>query len=149
RWGPIAPVVPGVLYRLGYIGVVQANFAGQRSPQTLHNRTAWCGPDGVHIEAVNAVPIDTGSAKALLELAITTSRSMDYELAATILLAGWPGHRTEAYDDLCEVARRSSVLGRMARLEDYFEQTTSYDHAGPLDFDEYPGPPLGTPMEVG
>ncbi len=144
RGGPIAPVVPGVLYRLGYIGVIQANFAGQRSPSTLHNRTAWCGPDGVHIEAVNALPIDVGSAKSLLELAITISRSMDYELAATILLAGWPGHRTEAYDDLCEVARRSSVLGRMVRLEDYFEQTTSYDHAGPLEFDEYPGPPLGT-----
>ena len=143
-WGPIAPITPGLLYRLGYLGVIQSNFAGQRSPTTLHNRTAWSGPDGVHIEAVNALPIDGGNAKPMLELSSTISRSMDYEMAATILMAGWPGHRTEAYDDLCEVARRSSVLGRMTKLEDYFDQTTSYDHAGPLDFDEYPGPPLGT-----
>ncbi len=138
--GPIAPLLPGVLEKLGYTGVLTANFEGKPLPSTTATRATWVGLEGSQLEALHAAPLDMGNATTLLGLSNTISQAMDYDLAATLLLVGWPGHRSEFYDDLLRVAQRSTVLGRIVTLDEYFDVTSSSDYAGTIAADDYPGP---------
>lgn len=140
--GPVAPLVPGVLQKLGYYATLLCNFSGQSLPSTATTRTAWTGLDNAYLEALNAKPIDMGTAAGLLSLASATSRTMGYDLAGTLLLSGWSGHRSEFFDDLLCVARRSPLLGRLITLDEYFDITTAADQATPLHADAYPSPQL-------
>ncbi|MGI9457592.1 MAG: hypothetical protein ACR2NU_13595 [Aeoliella sp.] len=146
--GPLAPLVPGVLRRLDYTGAITTNFAGAACPPTTSTRTTWIGLDGALLEAMNAAPLDMGCPSTLLGLFSAMSGAMDYDVAATLMLVGWPGHRCEFYDDLLRVARRSRVLGQLVTLDEYFDVTTASDYAGGLSADDYPAPPVGvTPAD--
>lgn len=138
--GPLAPLVPGVLHKLGYHSAVLNNFTGGTLPGNYSGRTTWTGLDNTPIEAIAAEPIDVGSNSAMLALAKRLQHTMNYDLAASILLAGWPGHRTEWHADLMQVAKRSSVLGRPITLDEYFEVTTSHDYTDATRADSYPAP---------
>lgn len=138
--GPLAPLVPGVLYRLGYHAAVMSNFAGLAMPSGLSCRTTWTGLDNMPVEALAAEPIDVGDAAAMLRLSQQMQHTMNYDLAASLLLVGWPGHRSEWHADLLQVTRRSALLGRPITLDDYFEQTTSHDYAGVTPASDYPSP---------
>lgn len=135
--GPLAPLAAGVLQKLGYHAALLCNFSGQPLPTTASTRTAWTGLDNSYLEALNAKPIDAGSSSALLALASVVSRSMSYDLSATLLIAGWAGHRSDWYHDLMRVVRRSSVLGRPTTLENYFDVTSAADHAAPMAADTF------------
>ena len=137
--GPMAPLVPGVLYKLGYHAAVLANFCGAPLAASSGSRTTWTGLDNTPIEALAAAPIDTGSHAAMLGLSQRIQRAMNYDLAASLLLAGWPGHRTEWHADLMQVTRRSALLGRPVRLDEYFDITTSHDYSGITAADAYHG----------
>ena len=141
--GPFAPLLPGLLQRSGYIGVLLANFSGEPIPETSSARTTWAGLDATQLEALNTAPLDMGDAATLLHLSTRMSHAMDYDLAATLLLVGWPGHRSEFYDDLVRVTQRSTVLGRFATLDEYFDVTCNADYEGGLFADAYPSPPPG------
>lgn len=136
--GPLAPLVPGVLNRLGYHAAVMSNFAGLPLPSGITSRTTWTGLDNTPVEALAAEPIDMGSSTALLGLSQQMRHTMNYDLAASLLLVGWPGHRTEWHADLMQVTRRSTLLGRPIKLADYFDQTTSHDYAGITPVSDYP-----------
>ncbi len=136
--GPMAPLVPGVLYKLGYRGAVMADFAGGKLPKHHTTRATWTGLDNVSIEGLSAEPIDTGSHAAMLGLANKAQHAMNYDLAASLLLVGWPGHRTEWHADLLNVAKRSSILGRLITLDEYFDITASHDDTGITPANAYP-----------
>ncbi|MCO6047021.1 hypothetical protein NG895_24240 [Aeoliella sp. ICT_H6.2] len=136
--GPMAPLVPGVLNRLGYHAAVMSNFAGYPLPAGVSSRTTWTGLDNMSIEALAAEPIDVGSATAMLGLSQQMQHTMNYDLAASLLLVGWPGHRTEWHADLMQVTRRSTLLGRPITLGDYFDQTSSHDYSGITPASDYP-----------
>ncbi len=138
--GPMAPLVPGVLHRLGYHASVLANFSGGTLPGSHGSRTTWTGLDNTPIEALAAEPIDMGGHCSMLGLAKQMQRTMNYDLAASLLLVGWPGHRTEWHGDLMQVAKRSAVLGRPITLDEYFDITSSQDYAGTTTADAYPQP---------
>jgi hypothetical protein len=138
--GPFAPLAPGMLHRLGYHAAVLSNFAGGPMPPGSSCRTTWTALDNQTIEGLAAQPIDAGSDSAMLGLSQVMQQSMNYDLAASLLVVGWPGHRTEWYDDLRQVTKRSPLLGRPITLEDYFEITSSHDYAGTMPADDYPAP---------
>ena len=136
--GPMAPLVPGVLYKLGYRGAVMADFAGGKVPNRHSTRATWTGLDNAAIEGLFAEPIDAGSHAAMFGLAKKVQHAMNYDLAASLLLVGWPGHRTEWHADLMNVAKSSPILGRPITLDEYFDITASHDDTGIMPADAYP-----------
>jgi len=135
--GPVAPLAAGVLQKLGYHSTLLCNFSGQALPASASTRTAWTALDNSYLEALNSKPIDAGNSSALLGLSSMVSRAMSYDSSATLLVAGWAGHRSDWYNDLMRVARRSSVLGRPTTMENYFDVTAASDHAAPMPAEEF------------
>ncbi|QDU58422.1 polysaccharide deacetylase family protein [Aeoliella mucimassa] len=135
---PLAPLAPGLLAKLGYHSAVLASFGGQTMPDSYSSRTTWTGLDGMPLEALAATPLDMGRASTMLQLPTQMQNAMNYDLAAALLLVGWPGHRTEWYDDLMQVAKRTPLLGRPTTLDNYFEVTTSNDYSGAMSVESYP-----------
>lgn len=138
REGPLAPLAAGLLYRSGFHAALMSNFSGASLPPMGGSRTVWSGLDNAALEALSAEPLDMGSHSALLGLWEKMQQAMNYDLAASLLLVGWPGHRTEWHADWLRVASRTTLLGRTVTLDEYFDITSSYDHAGTLAADDYP-----------
>lgn len=138
RQGVLAPLAPGVLYRTGYHAVLVSNFSGAPLPALGGSRTAWSGLDNATLDALSVEPLDMGSHSALLGVWEKMQQAMNYDLAASLLLAGWPGHKTPWHADWLRVANRSTLLGRPVTLDEYFDITSSYDQSGGLTADDYP-----------
>lgn len=133
----LSPLLPRVLNDFKYQGALLAAFDGGRSPRADQCRTTWTGPDGAMVEALVTTPLDVGRAESLLHLAETISHSMDHDHVATILLAGWPGHRSPFMEDLRRIARFGPVLGRFISLNEYFDTTASSDFGFTAKLDDF------------
>lgn len=135
--GPMAPLVPGLLRGLGYRSAVLSNFSGGPLPNCTSSRTTWNGLDNTQLDALAAEPVDAGSHAAMFSLSTRIHDAMNYDLAAAVLLAGWPGHRTEWHADLRQAGRRTNLLGKFIKLDDYFELSSSHDSGCTLPPEAY------------
>ena len=84
-------------------------------------------PTGRQIEALSATPLDVARPETWLKLAERIGDSIAHDHVATIVLAGWPGHECEYFDDLRRAAAFGPVLGKLVTLEEYFRVTREPD----------------------
>ncbi len=143
--GVVAPLVPKLAEGLGYHGVLMTNFAGHVLPPLYPPRCRWQGLDGTRVEALVVSPLDRTDVGTMLRFSELLSQAMDNDLVATLVLAGWPGEMAPHFDDLKVIARRSEVLGRFVKLNDYFTTTTSVDRIESLATSYYRGSPARQP----
>jgi alpha-mannosidase len=120
-----SPLLPSVLVGLGFRGALHAAFDGGRVPIAEQCKTRWGPNHETSLDALSAVPLDTARPETWLGLAERISDSISRDHVATVLLAGWPGQEFAAYDDLCRVARRSPLLGKLVTLDQYFQLTST------------------------
>ena len=147
RFG-LTPVLPQVLQKLGFQGVVHATLGGGRFPEGTQAKTSWQGFDGTTIDAVARAPLDATLAASFLNFAVKMGESMDMDHVAVTSLAHWPGRVSPWYDDLRRIASYVSVLGKFITLEELFRET---DHPGQLDkfeADAYQSPYLKHAVEA-
>ena len=137
----LSPLLPRVLSDLGFRGALLAAFDGAQMPRGDQCRTTWTGPDGATIAALATTPLDAGNAGTFLTMAEAISRSMDRDHVATILLAGWPGHRGPYMEDLRRITRFGPVLGRFHTLDDYFDTTVASDYGFTAKLEDFASTP--------
>ncbi len=126
RFG-LTPLLPQVLHKLGFTGAVHFTLDDGRFPTSNQSKIRWEGLDGTEMEALARIPFDVRQADSYLRLAERLGNTMDLDQAATAVFVHWPGQSGPWQEDLRRMAEYGPVLGRFARLSDYFRDTL---HAG-------------------
>ena len=141
RFG-LTPVLPQILDRLGFTGVLHCTLDDGRFPTGNQSRIQWEGIDGTTIEAVGCLPVDAGRAESFLRLAEDVGNAMNLDHASTVIFAHWPGRACPWYDDLRRIAAYGSVFGTFVTMTDYFEQTALAGQRNLYKPDQYRSPYL-------
>jgi len=143
----IAPRLPQLLSELGFVGALLVGFDGVDPQATEHGRSTWMGSDGSTVEVAIGAPRDLSRIETMLQFGEHLSETLQRDHAATLVLAGWPGARHAALEDLRCVARRSNVLGAFVTLEEYFQASFSAERRTPIEEDSL-GPARQKPIET-
>jgi len=126
RFG-LTPLLPPILHKLGFTGAIHFTLDDGRFPTGNQSKIRWEGFDGTEIEALARIPFDVCHPDCYLRLAERLGNTMDLDQAATAVFAHWPGQSSPWHEDLRRMAEYGPVLGRFARMTDYFQNTL---HAG-------------------
>jgi alpha-mannosidase len=141
RFG-LAPVLPQILEKCGFLGALHATLDDGRFPTGDAARIRWEGADGTTLEALQRIPDDAARSQTFLALPERLGSAAGLEQSPTIVLAHWPGQTAPWYHDLRRAAAYGSVLGSFATVTDYFQQTTGAGHDAGYLADQYHSPYL-------
>jgi alpha-mannosidase len=133
-----SPLLPEILTGCGFHAALHAAFDGGQFPRAPQRKTRWGPRDGPQIDALSATPLDVARPETWLQFAERVSDTIAHDHVATILLAGWPGHGAEYYEDLRRAAAFAPVLGRPVTLDEYFSVTREVEDWSSFDPSEYP-----------
>lgn len=140
-----SPFLPEVLSNCGFNAALHAAFDGRPFPKAQQRKTRWGARDGAQIDALSATPLDAAQPETWLKLAERVSDSIAHDHVATVLLASWPGHAAEYFDDMWRAAAFAPVLGKPVTLEEYFRITREIDDWSTFDPAGYESTPLREP----
>jgi alpha-mannosidase len=146
RFG-MTPVLPEIVQRLGFTGVLHATLDDGRFPADPPSRIRWEGIDGTAVEALLRVPLDISRPDAFLRLSSNLTGTMSGDYAATAIFAHWPGHASTWYSDIQRIARYTTILGTFVTVSDYFERGGYLGQQRQYKADEYRSPYLRQAVE--
>lgn len=115
--------LPSTLIDQGYVGAILSAWLGGKYPETEQAKIKWEGPDGRSIDAISGAIVNASEVSAFLSLGSFLSRQLDYHHAPTLLLAHWPGIRSDAFEDFLRITARGPAMGRWSLLSEYFSST--------------------------
>ncbi len=145
----LSPLLPQLLSKLGFRGVLHATFDGGRFPVAAQAKARWQGDDGSAIDALARLPLDAARPETLLALSHRLGETMDSDHVATLLFARWPGAASCWYEDLRRVTRYGPMLGKFVTLDTYFEETYTPDTLAHFAADDYRSAYLTQAVEKG
>jgi len=141
RFG-LAPVLPSILRRLGFLGAFHCTLDDGQFPVGNQSRIEWEGFDRTAIEAIGCIPLDAGRAATFLSLATKLADAMSLDHASTLMLAHWPGGACCWHEDLRRIAAYGAVLGRFLTVTAYFDETQLAGTRTAYRADQYRSPYL-------
>jgi len=148
RYG-LSPILPQILSKLGFDGVVHVTLDGGRFPNCDQSKTRWEGLDSSSIDVTARVPVDATEGGAFLGLSGKMGESMDHDHVAAVAFAHWPGKRLDYLGDLRRAGNYAAVMGKFVTLDSFFAHT---DHPGGLsrfEADRYRAPYLRQAVAAG
>ena len=148
RYG-LTPILPQILFQLGFRGAIHFTLDDGRFPQADGGKSRWEGLDVMGIDALSRVPLDVSQPGNLLGLAEKLGHAMDHDHVATVAFAHWPGQGNMFYDDLRRAAAYAPVLGKFVLLDNYFSETGSSGSYSKFTADQYRTPYLQQAAERG
>jgi alpha-mannosidase len=148
RFG-LTPVLPQILEKLSFTGVLHATLDDGRFPSENQSRIHWEGLDGTSLEALASIPDDAGRADAFLRLPQRLGKALDADHNATLIFAHWPAGASPWYEDLRRIAVYTSVLGSFTLANDYFQQTSMAGQTADYKADQYRSPYLKQAVAAG
>ena len=138
----LTPLLPQILSRLSFSGVLHATLDDGSFPESSQSKTRWEGIDGTFIESYARAPRDASRPGTFLNYSIRLGESMDMDQVATVCLAHWPGQVPNWLDDLRRIARYAPVLGKFVTLREYLDITEYHGHQDGFSADQYRAPYL-------
>jgi alpha-mannosidase len=141
RFG-LTPVTPQILVRNGFIGAMHFTLDDGQFPTSHPSRFQWKGVDQTGIEAIGCVPLDASRAECFLQLAEKLGTAMNFDSAAVVVFAHWPGRSCLWYDDLHRIAAYSPIFGKFLTVDADFEQSAYAGQQNHFKPDEYHSPYL-------
>ena len=148
RFG-LTPVLPQILKKLAFTGVLHATLDDGHFPEGPHAKSDWIGVDGSAIEAFARAPLDAARPETFLNYASHLGDSMDVDHVATVCLAHWPGQASMWREDLRRIARYVPVLGKFVTLPIYFQNAEHVGHGERFEMDRYRCPYLRQAVKQG
>ena len=148
RFG-LTPVLPQILEKFGFTGVLHATLDDGRFPSGNQSRVRWEGLDGTVLEALQRIPDDVSGAGAFLGLAQRLGNALDVDHTPTLICAHWPAAASPWYQDLRRIAAYSSVLGTFTTITEYFQQTGTAVENVQHTADQYRSPYLKQAVAAG
>lgn len=144
-WGSrgfaLAPWLPQLLSKKGFVGVWHVALDDGQFPRPHQAKAKWEGTDGTAIDILGQLPVDAAKADSYLGLSIKLGESMDRDHVACVVLAHWPGQAACWHDDLRRGHRYAPILGKFVTVEDFFGGTSAPSQFVHFEPDEY-RPPL-------
>ena len=141
RFG-LAPVLPQILEKCGFVAALHATLDDGRFPTGDAACIRWEGADGTALDALERIPEDAARSRTFLALPERLGSTAAMEQSPTVILAHWPGQASPWYQDLRRAAAYGSVLGSFATMTDYFQQTTGAAQDAVFLADQYRSPYL-------
>jgi alpha-mannosidase len=141
RFG-LTPVLPQILKKLGFDGVLHFTLDAGRFPTGNQSKLRWEGIDSTSIESLVRIPLDAAKPESFLKLPERLGDTMDLDHAATCVFAHWPSHASQWYRDLRSMAEYSPVLGRFTTATSYFQDTEYVGQSSKYRADQYRSPYL-------
>jgi len=141
RYG-LSPMLPGLLFKLGFRGALHAGFEEGKTPDGLQFKVRWEGLDGSAIDAIARAPQDATKPQTFLTYATKMGESMDSDHVATMALAHWPGLASPWLGDLRRISKYCHALGKFVTVEEYFAKTDQPAQLDRFEADRYRSPYL-------
>jgi len=129
--GPIAPLLPQVLSRVGYRGVLWNSFDGRSLPEPGMTRFQWEFAEA-QIEATAPKLLDVRSAATILSLPTVLGDAMDHDHTVIVMFCHHAGTAAPWFELLRRVASWSSVFGRFVTPDTLLTETA--ESAGTVRF---------------
>ncbi len=85
RFG-LSPVLPQILARLGFQGVLHATLEDGQFPRGDQSKVRWEGVDSSAIDALTRIPLDASRHESFLSFPTKMGESMDLDHVATVVL---------------------------------------------------------------
>lgn len=148
RYG-LTPILPQILFQLGFRGAVHFTLDDGRFPQADGGKARWEGLDVMGIDALSRVPLDVTQPANMLGLAEKIGHAMDHDHVATIAFAHWPAQGNMFYNDLRRASDYAPVLGKFMLLDHYFAEGTSSGSYSKFSADQYRTPYLQQAIDRG
>ncbi len=136
----LAPVLPGWLKRLGYLGAIHVVLDDGLYPDAEYSRFRWQSPDQTTIEAWSRIPLAAETAATYLRYPVRMAESMDQDHVAAIAFARWPAVKAPWWNDLQRSQKYAPVLGKFITLAELFEQGSSPGRLCAYESKEYFAP---------
>jgi alpha-mannosidase len=136
------PVLPQLLAKLGYQGVLHFTLDDGKFPLGPQCKTRWEGVETSVIDILARVPADAARPETFLAFSRTMADSMDTDHVATVAYAHWPGATSVWYGVLRRIAQLSPVLGKFLLLDEYFMHTDMPGRLSKFSADDYQTPYL-------
>ena len=141
RFG-LSPVLPQIVRRLGFSGVLHFTLDDGRFPTGNQSKIRWQGLDATSVGALGRLPVDASRHECFLRLPERLGDAMDLDHTATAVFAHWPGQASPWYRDLRRMADYSPALGRFLLVTDYFQTTEHSGQTVRYKADQYRSPYL-------
>ncbi len=135
--GPIAPLLPQVLARLGYRGLLWNSFDGRSLPEPGMARFQWEAAQS-EIDAAAPKLLDARSTATILSLPTTLGDAMDHDHTVMVMFCHHAGTASPWFGLLRRLASWSGVFGRFVTPDSLLAETA--EAAGPVRFpaDSFP-----------
>ena len=135
--GPVAPLLPQLLSRLGYQGVLWNSFDGRSLPEPGMTRFQW---EAARSQVAAAAPklLDARSTATILALPTSLGDAMDHDHTVIVMFCHHAGTASPWFELLRRVASWSGVFGRFVTPATLLTETA--EAAGPVRFpsDSFP-----------
>jgi len=141
RFG-LSPVLPQILDKLGFVGLLHFTLDDGRFPAGNQSKIRWKGVDSPSLEALARVPLDATRPDTFLRLSQKLGDTMDLDHVATAVFAHWPGRSSSWYEDLKRMDAYSPVLGKFITITEYFRETEQTGQVTRYRVDQYRAPYL-------
>ena len=146
RFG-LTPSLPGLLDQFGFEGAIHGTLDDGTFPKGSSSNIRWTGDDGQSILAYGDLMMSADDPAAMLGLGLKIGEKIDSAHVATMIFAHWPGRACEAFEDLIRIAGYGPLLGKFARLHDYFDAIYDPGYGDTFTTDEYKSPYLKQAVE--
>lgn len=133
----ITPNFPALLRRFGYQGTLLFAWESGSYPEATQVKSAWEAPDGTAIDTLSGSVIDGTNSDCFLGMGTRLGQSLDHDHISTMIIAHWPGQRSEFIQDHARTTNRTPALGKWMTAERYFEITAHPYHQERLTSSEF------------
>lgn len=130
--GPVAPLLPQLLPRLGYRGLLWTSFDGRSLPEPGTNRFQ-CEEARSQIEAAAPKLLDARAANAILSLPTALGDAMDHDHTVMLMFCHHAGTAGHWFRLLRRAAAWTGVFGRFVTPTGLLTETA--DSAAPVRFE--------------
>lgn len=124
----MTPHFPAWLKSFGYQGCVLVGWESGSYPEATQVKSAWESADGTPIDTLSGAVIDGASADSFLGMGARLGQSLDHDHVSTIMIAHWPGLRSDFLSDHAAVSKFTPALGKWIGADRYFEITAHPYH---------------------
>jgi alpha-mannosidase len=136
----LSPILPDLLSELDFEGALHFTFGQGAVPASYQSKIDWEGGGPGSIPALARTPLSAEKSRAIFRLPERLGDSLDFDHAATLVFAHWPGMTSRWYRLVSRIDRYSPALGRFVSAKNYFENTLGTGQSNQWGADDYRSP---------
>ncbi|MGL6194436.1 MAG: hypothetical protein ACRC2T_06390, partial [Thermoguttaceae bacterium] len=132
------PVLPQLLKLAGFQGVIHFTpLDGWQLSKETQSKMFWKGTGGVKFPALMKFPLRSDDHATFFTLPKKMGYSMSGDQTPTFVLAHYPLQKVVWFSDLMRASKYGNILGRVPKIDEYFERTKYTGSEKSFGFNDY------------